>query len=125
MIKKFVLEFIGSNLTILNIQTILMVKDFPASEADQLGIYLGIKLGRISTLKMNNNGNADRLLTAIIEEWLRNDKKPTLRTLADAVRRCHHSQLADYILKQYWGVKRKAISRGIFYVNKVHISKIN
>ena len=115
MIKNLFLNLaIDNNLTTLNIKTVLMDGDFPAGIAEELGLYLGIKPGRISTLKMNNNGNADRLLTAIIEEWLRNDKKQSWRTLADAVRRCGYSLLADKIIEQYCGVKRKAISRGIF-----------
>ena len=80
-----------------------MAEDFPADKAEELGIFLGIKKGRISTLRMNNNGNADQLLTAIIEEWLRNDKKKSWEKLADAVRSCHHLLLADKILEQYCG----------------------
>ena len=98
---NFVLEFIDSNLTTLNIKTILVDEDFSANKAKELGIFLGMKKGRIDVLGINNSGNADQLLTAIIEEWLQNDKKKSWGKLADAVRRCHYPLLADKILKQY------------------------
>ena len=101
---EFVLEFAGSNLTVLNIKTILMDEDFPVGIAEELGTFLGIKKGRIDALRKDNDGNADQLLTAIIEEWLQNDKEKSWEKLADAVRSCHHPLLADKILKQYCGV---------------------
>ena len=82
-----------------------MDEDFPADRAEELGTYLSIKQGRIAALKMNNN--ADQLLTAIIVEWLRNDKTQSWEKLADAVRNCHLPLLADKILEQYCGVKGK------------------
>ena len=100
---EFVLEFIDSDLTTHNIKTILTDEGFPANESEELGIFLGIKKGRISALRKDNNGNADQLLTAIIEEWLQNDKKKSWEKLADAVKRCHYSLLADKILKKYCG----------------------
>ena len=116
MFIEFVLEFAGSNLTAFNIKTILMDEDFPAGKAEELGIFLGMKEGRISTLRMNNNDNGDKLLTAIIEEWLRNGKKKSWERLADAVRSCHRPLLADKILKQYCGEK--------FFFQKVYLMLI-
>ena len=108
---EFVLEFIDSNLTTLNIKKILKDEDFSAGIAEELGLFLGIKQGRIDTLRTNNNGNADKLLTAIIEEWLRNDKEKSWKKLADAVRSCHHPLLADKILEQYCGEERKLFQK--------------
>ena len=88
-----------------------MDEDFPADRAEELGIFLGLKKGRISTLRTNNNGNADKLLTTIIEEWLQNDKKKSWDRLANAVKRCGYSLLANKILKQYCGVKRKVFQK--------------
>ena len=100
-----------------------MDEDFPAGKAEGLGTFLGIEPGKIFTLRTNNNGNADKLLTAIIVEWLRNDKKKSWEKLANAVRRCGHSLLADKILKQYYcGVKRKVFQKVCLYY--VHISKL-
>ena len=121
--SKFFLEFIDSDLTTLNIKTILMDGGFSAGDAEELGTFLGIKPGRISTLRTNSNGNVHQLLTAIIDEWLQIDKKSSWRKLADAVRNsvaersCRHLLVADKILEQYCGVKRKAISKGISNVN--------
>ena len=125
MFLEFVLEFIGSNLTTLNIKRILMDGDFPAGEAEELGTFLGVESGKISTLRTNSNGNAYKLLTAIIEEWLRNDKKKSWEKLADAVRSCRHSLLADKILKQYCGVKRKVFQKVcLMLLLFMHISKL-
>ena len=84
---------------------------FSASEAGELGTFLDIEQGRIDTLRTDNVGNANNLLTAIIVEWLRNDKEKSWGKLADAVRRCSHSLLADKILEQYCGIKRKVFQK--------------
>ena len=93
--------------------------DFPADEAEELGIFLGMKKGRIDVLGINNSGNADQLLTAIIEEWLRNDKEKSWKKLADAVRSCHHPLLADKILEQNCGEKRKVRISNVIII--IHI----
>ena len=59
---------------------------------------MGIKPGRISALKKNNNNDADRLLSEIITEWLNNDDEKSWDKLANALRNCNHSVMADKLL---------------------------
>ena len=89
----------------MNIKTFLKDETFPADKAEELGVYLGIKPGRISALK-NNNNDADRLLSEIITEWLNNDDEKSWDKLATALRYCNHSVMADKLLKFVWRRKR-------------------
>ena len=91
---------LGSDLTLLNIKIFLKEEDFPTGKADELGIYLGIKPGRISTFKKASGGDRDRLLSIVITEWLNNDKEKSWRKLAKALRHCDYPLMADKILKK-------------------------
>ena len=83
----------------LNIKTLFKKEDFPADKAGELGTFLGINHGRISTLKSNNVGNADEMLSAILSEWLNNDSEKSWEKLAKALRNLSHSLIADKIEK--------------------------
>ena len=74
--------------------------DFPADKAEDLGEYLGINPGRISTLKKENNGYLDRLLSSVIKEWLNNDSEKSWQKLATALKHCDHKLMAEKIAPQ-------------------------
>ena len=95
-----VIVYIGACLSLVNIKTILKEEDFPADKAEELGIYLGIKPGRNSTLKRNNLGNADEMLSAILSEWLNDDGEKSWKKLADALRYLGHSSMADKLMEK-------------------------
>ena len=83
----------------MNVKTFLKDETFPADKAEELGLYLGIEPGRISTLKKNNNNDADCLLSEIITEWLNNDDEKSWDKLATALRNCNYSVMADKLKK--------------------------
>ena len=89
--------YTGGSLSLVNIKTFLNKEDFPANKAGELGIYLGIKHGRISTLESDNHGNADKMLSAILSEWLNNHGEKSWKKLADALKYLGHSSTADRI----------------------------
>ena len=93
------------SLNLLNVKTFLKDETFPADKAEELGVYLGIKPGRISALKKNNNNDADRLLSEIITEWLNNDNEKSWDKLANALKKCNHSVMADKLLLLVGGEK--------------------
>ena len=74
--------------------TFLKEGDFPADKAESLGEYIGIKPGRISTLKTKSGGDPDRLLSNVITEWLNNDSEKSCQKLATALKYCEHSLMA-------------------------------
>ena len=94
----FLYIIIGGCLTLVNIKTFFKEEDFPADRAGELGTYLGIKPGRISTLKSNNLGNADEFLSAIISDWLNDDSEKSWKKLADALRYLNHSLMSDKLV---------------------------
>ena len=75
-------------------------EDFHANRAEDLGVYLGIKPGRIAALKQISGGDPDRLLSSVITEWLDNDSEKSWQKLATALRHCHHSLIAEKIASQ-------------------------
>ena len=91
-----VIVYTGGCLSLVNIKTFLKEEDFPADKAGELGTYLGINPGRISTLKSDNVGNADGMLSAILSEWLSNDGQ-SWEKLADVLRHLDHSLMADIL----------------------------
>ena len=95
-----VIVYTGGCLSLVNIKTFLKEEDFPADKAEELGTYLGINPGRISTLKSNNVGNADGMLSATLSEWLSNDGEKSWKKLADVLRHLDHSLMADKILRE-------------------------
>ena len=97
---------IGRSLSHVNIKTFLKEEDFPANKAGELGIYLGIKPGRISTLESDNHGNSDKIPTAILSEWLGNDGEKWWEKLAKALGTLRHLLTADKL------VERKTIPLG-------------
>ena len=94
-----VIVYTGGCLSLVNIKTFFKEEDFPVDKAEELGIFLGIKPGRISTLKRNNICNADELLTAILSEWLKNDGEKSWKKLADTLRYLSHSSMADKLVE--------------------------
>ena len=87
----------GNGLSLQRIKTLLREEDFPSDKAEDLGEYLGITAGRISTFKMDSGNNPDRLLSNIIMEWLNNDVNTSGDKLANAVKYCGHSLTANKI----------------------------
>ena len=94
-----IIVYIGRSLSLVNIKTFLREEDFPADKAGELGIYLGIKPGKISALKRDNFGNADEILSAILSEWLNNDGEKSWKKLADALRHLGHSLTANKLVE--------------------------
>ena len=88
---------LGRDLTLRNIKIFLNEEDFPADRGEDLGEYLGIKPGRISTLKKNSGGDSDRLLSNVITEWLSNDKEKSWQKLSIALKYCGYSLMAEKI----------------------------
>ena len=101
--------YIGRSLSLVNIKTFLKEEDFPANKAGELGIYLGIKPGRISTLESDNHGNSDKILTAILSEWLEIDGEKSWEKLAKALETLRHLLTADKL------VERRTIPLGGMY----------
>ena len=71
--------------------------DFSAALSGELGIYLGIQPGRISTLRKKSSSDPDILLSEIITEWLNNDSEKSWKKLATALRQCNYSLIAEKI----------------------------
>ena len=62
---------------------------------------------------MNSYGNADRLLSNVITEWLNNDSDKSWHKLAGALRYCNHSVMADKILQ----VRKRAVTKGNYQIS--------
>ena len=75
-------------------------EDFPANRAEDLGVYLGIKPGRLSDLKTESGGVPDRLLSNVITEWLNNDSGKSWQKLATTLKNCNYSLIAKKIAPQ-------------------------
>ena len=113
---------LGGDLTLVNIKIFLKEEDFHANRAEELGVYLGIKPGRIAALKQISGGDPDRLLSSIITEWLDNDKEKSWQKLATALRHCHHSLIANKIPPQE-GMHEFAIIESVSYTLFPHHDK--
>ena len=71
--------------------------DFPSSQAETLGIFLGIKSAKVEDIKRDNQGNVDGMMTAILICWLQTGKNASWKELADAVECCKYPNVATKI----------------------------
>ena len=62
-----------------------------------LGKYLGIPPPVIERLTHDSGSDSERLLSEVIDHWLRNDKDQSWSKLADALQYCNYGVLAENI----------------------------
>ena len=62
-----------------------------------LGKFLGISAAVIERLAHDSGSNSERLLSVVIDYWLRNDIDQSWSKLADALQLCNYRVLAENI----------------------------
>ena len=83
--------------------------EFPASEANELGVYLDLPLPRLKEFSDNNSKDCKKVMQDVINYWLENSKNKSWMKLAGAVEACGHAGLADTIRSKY-GAPQPTIS---------------
>ena len=74
----------------------MKVEGFSSADARTLGVHLNIPQPTMSTLKINNVGNADGLFYDVIGSWL-DFTEPTSEELAKALVKSDYKRIADGI----------------------------
>ena len=72
---------------------IFLNEKFPITEAESLGEFLGLKHDTIKVLK-SENPKCQRLLSAVVDKWLKNDANKSWTKLTKAVKLCGETNLA-------------------------------
>jgi len=75
----------------------LLRNEFSCAEADKLAMYLDIPEAKITEFKQNNVGDAERMLIAVLNHWLKTDTSKSWNKLAEAVEYCNYRVLAKEI----------------------------
>ena len=89
--------FLDHSLKCKNIIKIFNDSNFPSSQAEKLGIFLGIPSAKVEDIKRNNQGNVDGMMIAVLIRWLQTGKNASWKELAGAVERCEHPNVAEKI----------------------------
>ena len=85
------------------------LREFPANEASELGMYLDIPSPRLKEFSDNNSKDCKKVMQDVINYWLENSKDKSWMKLAGAVEACGHAGLADTIRSKY-GAPQPTIS---------------
>ena len=74
---------------------------FPASKANELGVYLDLPQARLDEFSHNNPRDCKKVMQDVISHWLEVDKDKSWMKLAGAVEACGHVGIADTIRSKY------------------------
>jgi len=85
-------------------------EEFPASNAENLGLYLNLPHARIQKFSHDNPRNCRKMMQDVLCYWLENDKDKSWLKLADAVQDCGYQVLAVKIRSKYGASQTKSAS---------------
>ena len=93
--------FMTTFFAFLNIHFFSSLREFPASEARELGLHLDLPPARLQEFSHNNPRDCKTTMQDIVSHWLEVDKHKSWIKLAGAVEACGQAGLADTIRSKY------------------------